>query len=1089
MSGARNLGLMSSTGMIIDGVFASQAIDSSGEILDVEGCDISTLDKDGVANYEHKEGDKKGSGNNGEEIVGKIIYAKKILKVTDCENSRQRVYWDKVKIPFIYGMVRLYDGAGHSGAQALAAQIRDHHANGEPILVRYSIEGSTLERDPDNKNHLRVSVARRVAMTLKPCNRTCDSGIVEDPRAPDGFEKKPADEKVSDLLDGLMDKNESVEHPAYTKLGGVHELEMMPMLDTRAIAKIKLVAKAKMLKALSKGDLVAFPGNPNPVEDKGKEADVESMKRWQLDRGQAPGKPPAQPPKSQEYENIVRRAVAVMDEQDRGRKYKEGQLVAHLDRQAYPGVGKVSRAFYYDSKSRGPIMNPETHPAGHYYEVHWPDKNMTNVVGQDQLTPHLTVQKALTAGSYGVAPSALTGGAALQVEDRGLRGRMIDAVKAYKPKDKFDKAEFKAMAKTFLPEADDRFLDHFSDVAEDYHVKRLNKAIDLSGDAEVKPQPDLNWAEPARGQKQEQVKAPVGPPNPKAKIPGAGGGAKKRLTLHPNGALELPDGQKLSLHIPKNDAYLSIMHPDQYDISPEKRDLYKRSVHEPWQRAMKSWMELNKRAREGTIPRSIVKLAGLFSAMSPNTGVPLQERHFGHVMDMLHEGTMRLDQPIEQHHIADFEHRAQGPFLPQWNREHFERVGPAPGVASVEEAQARAAEPNKFGNAKSELPQIAGLRHLDEIMPHLEHMFATHKADGRKMAEELMNMKSAYKRKATASNAAEAKEHFKDKHPVVAGFGPKLTRYMLSMAGAGNIIVPDRHMTRSLYNLGVEDPLSEYLATRVVTQAKNEPFLRSLDQHFYNKHPAVQHVLQMYPEHFKGHEEQAIFPAFWLHWLHIPHYEQNQGRSTEATIGGTDHRVFWDSVQDSMRRHGIPVRGEHYEYNPPDTSFNFGENVAKAEVPHPMSHVPFEQRAMGAMQELAMKHGETGAMIGYFAHIVPALLDGEKGKTRRDPHAVIRKMESLTVDLRKAAADMATMKRMQAVPQRPTHRFAGNPVYAGEAQTADGAYDLLHEDDDHYIAVPKGQKPEPHTLKRLPKIKEGTHFTVSRRPAVFVADL
>jgi hypothetical protein len=101
-----------------DGVFASQAIDSSGEILDIDGCDISTLSKDGVANYEHKEGDKKteGGGNNGEEIVGRIIYAKKIFSVSDCDTDREERYWDEVKVPFIYGMVRLYDGAGHSGA-------------------------------------------------------------------------------------------------------------------------------------------------------------------------------------------------------------------------------------------------------------------------------------------------------------------------------------------------------------------------------------------------------------------------------------------------------------------------------------------------------------------------------------------------------------------------------------------------------------------------------------------------------------------------------------------------------------------------------------------------------------------------------------------------------------------------------------------------------------------------------------------------------------------------------------------------------------------------------------------------------------
>jgi hypothetical protein len=694
--------------MIIDGVFASQAIDSSGEVLDIDGCDISTLDKDGVANYEHKEGDKKGIGNNGEEIVGRIIYCKKVFSLSDCDTDRERDYWNEVKVPFVYGMVRLYDGAGHSGAQALAAQIRDHHANGERILVRFSIEGSTLDRDG---GHLKASVARRVALTLKPCNRTAISGLIEDPRAPEGFDKKPkeAEKKVDDLLAGLVEKGEpALEHPAYMKLGGVHEFEGSPLIPDDVMTKLRLVAKAKMLKAIA-------------------------------------------------------------------------------------------------------------------------------------------------AGNYNVAPSNLSGGAALQRES--LAGRVKRSIHEYDPKKKFDKAEWKAFAKTYLPEADDNFLDHFADVAEDYHMKRVRKALDLDGDREVQPQQGLGWAAPEKPKKAKKVKAGAAPapkpmkqpwskthpdlapastlPNSKASIAAVGSTGKNRLHLDESGTLTTPKGQKLQLHVPASPEYLSILHPDLYDIPEDKRQLYKRTVHEPWERAMENWMVLNKRAREGKVPRSVVKLAGLFSAMSPNTGVPLQERHYGHLMDMLHEGLMDVNQPVTQEHIAEFERRAQGPDLPWWNRDLYESKltpeelpeaerakypegrpkFPPPGVTTWEEASERDAKPNKFGNEKAELPQIAGLRHLDDIMPHLEHLFATHKGDGRAMAEELMNMKTAYKRKTTEKGpdgkqlgAGPAKEFFADKHPIVHGFGPKLTRYMLSMAGAGNTLVPDRHMTRSLFNLGVEDP-------------------------------------------------------------------------------------------------------------------------------------------------------------------------------------------------------------------------------------------------------------------------------------------
>jgi len=176
------MGSKKNTGMLIDGVFASQAIDSSGEVLSIEGLDITTLEEGwGVANYEHL-GEKDGCGR---EVVGKIVYARKIFDEKDCENERQLDYFKKIKeVPYLYGIVRLHDGAGHDGARALAAQIRDAVANDEKIVVRYSIEGATTKKDG---NKISQAIAKKVAMTLKPCNKTAISGLIEDPNAPEGF--------------------------------------------------------------------------------------------------------------------------------------------------------------------------------------------------------------------------------------------------------------------------------------------------------------------------------------------------------------------------------------------------------------------------------------------------------------------------------------------------------------------------------------------------------------------------------------------------------------------------------------------------------------------------------------------------------------------------------------------------------------------------------------------------------------------------------------------------------------------------------------------------------------------------------------
>lgn len=214
--------IKSISGMIIDGVAASEAIDSSGEILDVKGCDTSDLENGvGVLNYEHRGDDANGASPN--DVVGKIIFCKKIFKKDECDDKRQEFYWDKVKLPFIYIKARLYDGAGHPGAIAAAAMIRDHHANNEPILARYSIEGSTLKKEG---NRLMRSMARKVALTLKPCNKSAISGLLSDPNGPNPVSEKQA---TKSLLQDLADTVKS-EFASY-------EMEVDPLVKDEPMIK------------------------------------------------------------------------------------------------------------------------------------------------------------------------------------------------------------------------------------------------------------------------------------------------------------------------------------------------------------------------------------------------------------------------------------------------------------------------------------------------------------------------------------------------------------------------------------------------------------------------------------------------------------------------------------------------------------------------------------------------------------------------------------------------------------------------------------------------------------------------------------
>lgn len=241
--------------MYTDGIASAETPDSSGEILQIKGCDITEWEEGrGLLNWEHRNPKSPGAGPN--DFVGKIVYCKKIFKRDDCENDRQKMYWDSVKVPYIYVVCRLYDGAGHPQATALAAQIRDHVANGDMIMCRYSLEGSTLDK---KDNVIRESVARLLSFTIKPANRACDSGLLADPNAPKGFEMKPTKE-AKDILSDLATHKSSNE--IYQILGHSPEMAASPILtnDLDLVKSIKLLAKVKVIKkALEAGNYNVAP--------------------------------------------------------------------------------------------------------------------------------------------------------------------------------------------------------------------------------------------------------------------------------------------------------------------------------------------------------------------------------------------------------------------------------------------------------------------------------------------------------------------------------------------------------------------------------------------------------------------------------------------------------------------------------------------------------------------------------------------------------------------------------------------------------------------------------------------------------------
>lgn len=160
-------------GTMISGIACSEHLDSAGERLSIDGIDISSLDKDGVLNHEHK-------NDNASQILGKILFAKKIFDEKDCKTADQLKWWKKCKVPFVYIVGELFDSTGHQAAKELAAILKyDHTASKKSDkynnVIGFSIEGSKLHTESNGK--IEAAIARKVTCTVHPCNKMATAGL------------------------------------------------------------------------------------------------------------------------------------------------------------------------------------------------------------------------------------------------------------------------------------------------------------------------------------------------------------------------------------------------------------------------------------------------------------------------------------------------------------------------------------------------------------------------------------------------------------------------------------------------------------------------------------------------------------------------------------------------------------------------------------------------------------------------------------------------------------------------------------------------------------------------------------------------
>jgi hypothetical protein len=98
--------------------------------------------------------------------------------------------------------------------------------------------------------------------------------------------------------------------------------------------------------------------------------------------------------------------------------------------------------------------------AGHQVEAHSPPQHQVAAAKSE-------MRKALEAGSYNAAPSALVGGAALQREDSSLRNRAKATLRDW---DRI--SPFRDFLKARMPEADPEFVRRFADMVEVHRVPK-----------------------------------------------------------------------------------------------------------------------------------------------------------------------------------------------------------------------------------------------------------------------------------------------------------------------------------------------------------------------------------------------------------------------------------------------------------------------------------------------------------------------------------------------------------------------------------------------------------------------------------------
>lgn len=468
--------------------------------------------------------------------------------------------------------------------------------------------------------------------------------------------------------------------------------------------------------------------------------------------------------------------------------------------------------------------------------------------------------------------------------------------------------------------------------------------------------------------------------------------------------------------------------------------------------ATRNWLRVHDALKNGTLPPEVIMHSTLFSQLSPNTPVPMQELMYSHLVDSMHHSGIDATSPEFASLRDEWRGRDNPKTLPEHSRAHFDVGGSVHrSVHLKNKSKTKNRDAGDVASFMLASNKFDNMEQYHSLHPKLVDLFNRHGIDARSAVSELME----HKRLAT-NHANRRSRLLKDgkgdigeySGVAVPGLAPKTGRYMAAMLGGGNVHVPDTHFIRYLFGLEkgtgknpVDNRTINHLKS-VLWNKSSGHILDGIDRYFAKHHPSVDWMANHseFGHHFQGaNRENAIFPAFWKTWMGIAPHERARGMNTMAFNEATDHRPFWEAI------------GPHLHTRKSESGESLPAKTAKIHA------------------DWVKKYGETAAQMMYFAYIVPQLMGDKK-------EPAVKKTESLRIihaPLRKSGGALPAETEHPALASRdggPSARFgivtADEPKHPVLTPGGNAALEAELQQRGHHYEPVEGRYEDPNKPER-----------------------